>query len=107
MDREAWVYIDVDGETVLVGRLWSRVRAGRESASFQYDDSWLERPDRFALEPALSLEPAPHHTPADKALFGALGDSAPDRWGRALMVRAERRAAQMGLRLAWGISISL
>ena len=30
----------------------------------------------------------------DKALFGAIGDSAPDRWGRTLMRRAERRRAE-------------
>jgi serine/threonine-protein kinase HipA len=29
----------------------------------------------------------------DKPLFGAMGDSAPDRWGRTLMRRAERRRA--------------
>jgi len=94
MDRETWVYIDIDGVSVLVGRLWSRVRQGRESASFRYDETWLQRPERFALEPALTLGAAAHHTPAGKALFGALGDSAPDRWGRVLMGRAERRAAR-------------
>jgi len=35
-----------------------------------------------------------YHTESGKALFGALGDSAPDRWGRALMARAARRHAQ-------------
>src|SRR5262249_33713866 len=34
------------------------------------------------------------HTGPGKALFGAIGDSAPDRWGRMLMVRAERRTAK-------------
>lgn len=94
MDREIFVYIDLNGETVLVGRLWSRVRKGRESASFEYDQAWLENPERFALEPALTLAPGPFHTPPEKALFGAIGDSAPDRWGRVLMRRAERRRAE-------------
>lgn len=85
MDREILVYL----HDATVGRLWSRVRRGRESASFEYDPVWLERAGRFALEPALMLAPGP--TPPDKALFGAIGDSAPDRWGRALMRRAERR----------------
>ncbi len=93
MLREAWIYVDLDGVAVLAGRLWSRVRGGRESASFQHDESWLRHPQRFALEPALALGAAAHHTPAGKALFGALGDSAPDRWGRMLMTRAERQAA--------------
>jgi serine/threonine-protein kinase HipA len=93
-DTEALVYVDLAGAPALVGRLWSRARKGRESATFEYDKTWLEHPERFALEPALTLGPGPQHTEAGKALFGALGDSAPDRWGRVLMQRAERRAAQ-------------
>ncbi|HEX3744746.1 MAG TPA: HipA domain-containing protein [Bryobacteraceae bacterium] len=54
---------------------------------------WLAHPERFSLEPALKLGPGPFHTPSDKPLFGAIGDSAPDRWGRVLMRRAERRRA--------------
>src|SRR3990172_12269788 len=61
---------------------------------FEYDEAWLAHPSRFSLEPALKLGPGPSHTPSDKPLFGALGDSAPDRWGRALMRRAERRRAE-------------
>ena len=90
MAQEARVYIDLDGRILPVGRLWSRVRRGRESASFEYDPDWLAHAERFALEPALTLGPAAHHTPPGRALFGALGDSAPDRWGRALMIRAQR-----------------
>ena len=40
------------------------------------------------------LGPGPFHTPADTPMFGAIGDSAPDRWGRALMRRMERRRAE-------------
>ena len=98
MDRETLVYAALGGEDRLVGRLWSRVRRGRESASFQYDESWLRDPERFALEPALALGTGAHHTGAGRALFGALGDSAPDRWGRALMQRAERRDARLEVR---------
>ena len=94
MDREIFVYIDLRGVPVLVGRLWTRVRRGRESASFEYDASWLDHPERFALEPALTLGPGPFHTLPEKALFGAIGDSAPDRWGRVLMRRAERRRVE-------------
>lgn len=94
MDRGVFVYIDLQGEPILVGRLWSRIRKGRESATFEYDPSWLAHPERFALEPALTLAPGPFHTPPEKALFGAIGDSAPDRWGRVLMRRSERRRAE-------------
>lgn len=94
MDRTVLVYVDLKGRSQLVGRLWSHTRKGRESATFEYDKAWLDNPEHFALEPALMLAPGPFHTHADKALFGTLGDSAPDRWGRALMRRAERRRAQ-------------
>ncbi|MDT8444563.1 MAG: type II toxin-antitoxin system HipA family toxin [Desulfuromonadales bacterium] len=94
METQALVYMDLDGRPVLVGRLWARMRKGRDSASFEYDESWLRRDDRFALEPALQLGPGPFHTPRAKPLFGAIGDSAPDRWGRVLMRRAERRRAE-------------
>lgn len=93
MDRETWVHADLDGQLRPVGRLFSRIRRGRETASFEYDEAWLEHDERFALEPALQLGPGPFHAGADRPLFGAIGDSAPDRWGRALMRRAERRRA--------------
>lgn len=94
MDREIFVSIDLNGVSHRVGRLWARIRKGRESASFEYDHAWLTHPERFALEPALALGPGTFHTPAGKALFGAIGDSAPDRWGRVLMRRVERRRAE-------------
>jgi serine/threonine-protein kinase HipA len=93
MDREVYVYVDLDGAQHLVGRLWGRMRKDSESATFEYDDEWLKNPAKFSLEPALQLGPGPFHTPADTPMFGAIGDSAPDRWGRALMKRMERRRA--------------
>jgi serine/threonine-protein kinase HipA len=94
MDRETLVYVDLDGAPHLMGRLWARVRKNKESATFEYDPAWLQHPARFSLEPALQLGPGPFHTPADTPMFGAIGDSAPDRWGRALMRRMERRRAE-------------
>ena len=94
MDRETLVYVDLDGAPHLMGRLWARVRKNKESATFEYDPAWLQHPARFSLEPALQPGPGPFHTPADTPMFGAIGDSAPDRWGRALMRRMERRRAE-------------
>jgi serine/threonine-protein kinase HipA len=94
MQREVLVYVDLQGKPALAGRLWARTHKGRESATFEYDKSWLNYPEHFSLEPALKLGPGPFHTPSDKPLFGAIGDSAPDRWGRVLMRRAERRRAE-------------
>jgi serine/threonine-protein kinase HipA len=94
MDRETLIYVDLDGVPHLMGRLWARVRKNKESATFEYDEAWLQHPARFSLEPALRLGPGPFHTPTDTPMFGAIGDSAPDRWGRALMRRTERRRAE-------------
>lgn len=94
MDQEVLVYADLNNTPHLVGRLWLRVRKRVESATFRYDEKWLQNPERFALEPALQVDPAPYHTAAGRSLFGAIGDSAPDRWGRALMMRAEARRAR-------------
>jgi serine/threonine-protein kinase HipA len=94
MEKEIFVYADLDGVPHLVGRLWTRVRKNKEGATFEYDPAWLDNPNRFALEPALAVGPGPFHTGADLPMFGAIGDSAPDRWGRALMRRMERRRAQ-------------
>lgn len=93
-DQIIFVYADWENKTTLVGKLYARNRKGRESASFEYDNNWLSNPTRFALEPALSLHPAPFHTQPGRSLFGSIGDSAPDRWGRMLMRRSERLSAK-------------
>jgi serine/threonine-protein kinase HipA len=94
MDRQIFVYVDLAGAPQFVGRLWARSHRGRESASFEYDNSWLSNPARFALEPALTLGKGAHHTVLGRSLFGAFGDSAPDRWGRVLIQREELRKAR-------------
>jgi serine/threonine-protein kinase HipA len=72
-----------------------RATTGRrgERASFTYHPNWLSQVERFALEPALTLDKGTFYPPGARTLFGAFGDSAPDRWGRMLMQRAERRRA--------------
>ena len=76
-----------------VGKLWFNSRNNRESSSFQYNPDWLDSPENFALEPALKLATGVMHT-RNMPLFGAIGDSAPDRWGRVLMRRREERYAK-------------
>jgi len=93
MSETVHVYVDLEGEAHYVGRMWVHMCGRREAATFQYDDSWLSSPRKFALEPALMLGGGDYHTDDGKALFGSLGDSAPDRWGRLLMSRAARRPA--------------
>jgi len=92
-DRIVYVYVNLKHDQYLVGRLWVHSKRGRDSTSFEYETSWLSHHDSFPLEPLLSLTAGAFHTDAGKALFGAIGDSAPDRWGRVLMRRAARAQA--------------
>lgn len=91
---DALVYVDLDGEPRFVGRLWVHAKGSSRAASFEYDASWIEAGDHFALEPALSVGTGPYHTGTGLALFSAIGDSAPDRWGRTLLARRERLEAK-------------
>ena len=92
MERELLVFMELAGGTVPVGKLWTHTRGARETASFEYDPSWLARPDAFGLDPA--LPPARGPFPTDRPLFNAFTDPAPDRWGQTLMRRNERRRAR-------------
>ena len=96
MERMVQVFLDAPGAVVPVGTLWTRSRQGVESATFMYHASWLAHADRFALSPELPLTAGPHHTPPGRALFGALANSAPDRWGRQLMRRDAARHVRGG-----------
>lgn len=87
--KEVIVSISLGGENLRVGKLWFHIKSSKESASFEYDKVWLEHPEKFALEPALKLTEGTFHTNQGINLFSAIGDSAPDRWGRILMRRAE------------------
>jgi serine/threonine-protein kinase HipA len=93
IERKILVYVDLDNSLHQVGTLWTR-QGNRDSASFGYDREWLAHPKRFALEPLLQLASGVIHTGAGRSLFGAIGDSAPDRWGRVLIQREERRKAK-------------
>jgi serine/threonine-protein kinase HipA len=91
-ERKVWVHVDRDGTPRPVGLLWTRRVRDRESASFEYQRSWLDARDRFALGPSLPLGPGAFQTSPGTALHDVLKDSAPDRWGRTLIMRASRRA---------------
>ena len=89
------VFASVGDETQSVGLLRRHAsRARRETYTFEYSESWLRSAGGFALEPHLQLTagafaPLPH-----QQMFGAIGDTAPDAWGRRLMQRSERREAE-------------
>lgn len=89
----AVVSLELAGASRLVGHLFAHTTRGHEMASFRYAPAWIEATDHLALAPALAVSPGPYFTSPGRALFGALSDSAPDRWGQTLMRRAERRRA--------------
>lgn len=94
MAKEIFVYVDLQGKTHFVGRLWVHTGKQGERASFEYSREWRQSANSFALEPALELGKGTFHTSKEKSLFGAMGDSAPDRWGRVLIKRLEARNAK-------------
>jgi serine/threonine-protein kinase HipA len=88
------VYVAVGEQNLLAGRMYSHRRRGIESASFVYNDRYLAGPDAYALDLGLPLVTGTLQTSVGRALFGAFGDSSPDRWGRTLIQRAERARAK-------------
>jgi serine/threonine-protein kinase HipA len=95
-DSAVDVVVQLRGEDVLAGRLWSHRRRALESATFAYDTGYLTRGDAYELDPALPLVDGQQQTPVGRAMFGAFSDCAPDRWGRRLIARAERQRADRG-----------
>jgi serine/threonine-protein kinase HipA len=89
-EPEVEVVVQIAGEDVLAGRLWSHRRRGTESATFSYATEYLARRDAYELDPTLPLSAGQQQTPAGRAIFGAFSDCAPDRWGRRLIHRAEQ-----------------
>jgi len=93
-DSQMEVVVQLAGADVLAGRMWSHRARGNESATFSYATDYLARRDAYELDPLLPLSAGQQQSPAGRAIFGAFSDSAPDRWGRRLIQRAERRGAR-------------
>jgi serine/threonine-protein kinase HipA len=87
------VFIDWQGSCRLIGRLNRHSGRGRETVSFQYDETWIEAADHFSIDASLKVGRGVFVPLPGQEMFGTLGDSAPDQWGRRLMRRAERRRA--------------
>ncbi|HCX10216.1 MAG TPA: type II toxin-antitoxin system HipA family toxin, partial [Hyphomonas sp.] len=85
---EIEIHISLEGETFRVGTLFRQAARGRESVTFEYHPDWLSHGVAFALEPSLSLGQGIFHPGGAKEIFGSIGDSSPDTWGRRLMQRS-------------------
>jgi len=91
---EVRVWVRLSGEDIAAGTLYNHRRRGVESTTFVYNGEYLDRPAAYALDPELPLVSGSLHTRVKRALFGALTDCAPDRWGRTLLVRREAALAR-------------
>lgn len=88
------VHIDLEGQVRPLGILHRQASRRGETVTFEYDDAWLKDENRFSIEPALMLTAGAFPPQTGQPIFGSIGDSAPDTWGRRLMQRAERRLAE-------------
>lgn len=93
MTREVELFLDYGGEVRSVGLLRCRPGRGTERVLFEYDDEWLHRNDSFPIDQALPLTGGVFPPSAGMDMFPVIGDTSPDRWGRRLMQRRERRLA--------------
>lgn len=84
------VLLDETGRTRLVGQAHFTRTRGQISTTFLYDPDYLTG-DGLAIDPALPLVSGSQH---QSGLVRAFADSAPDRWGRNLMEKAERARAR-------------
>lgn len=82
-----------DGDEVEAGTVRFTTARTRQSAVFVYAPGYLADPRAYPVDPQLPLRPGPFVT-GEHGLFGALSDSAPDRWGENLLRRAERAQAR-------------
>ena len=81
-----WSHLSEEPE--LFGVLSVQCLRGKEVFSFSFDDAWLRHhPNHSELSPDLQFYGGTQF--ATKANFGIFMDSAPDRWGRRLMMRRE------------------
>ena len=75
-------------EPELLGTLSSQCVRSKEVFSFAFEKQWLRKhPDFFQLDPDIQSYGGIQFT--SKTNFGLFMDSAPDRWGRKLMMRRE------------------
>ncbi|WP_430867552.1 type II toxin-antitoxin system HipA family toxin [Demequina aurantiaca] len=84
-------FVDLAGHTRFVGRADFTRSRGAVSTTFRYDAGYLADRETINIDPSLRLvEGAQHVT----GLLAAFADTAPDRWGRNLIDRAERAGAR-------------
>ena len=94
--KKITVYADFDFLTSPqeIGTLgYERVR-GKDHFVFEYSREWLRGHGGIVLSGDLMNVPSLQHPRGNDDIFGFVKDSFPDRWGRLLLDRRERLAAQ-------------
>jgi serine/threonine-protein kinase HipA len=104
VEQPIGISVQIAGEDIPAGRLWTHRRGRGESATFAYLPEFLARQDVYALDPSLPLQAGNQHTAVGQALFGAFTDCAPDGWGRRLVLRAEQHQAREDERAPRGLA---
>lgn len=74
---------------------------GRQTTAFEYDAAWLALPQRFAIDPTLRLVRGPQFRKSSSAVTGAafppaIADTAPDGWGRRVILRDHAKRRKSG-----------
>ena len=93
MASDVEVWIDWRGLR-RVGLLRRSPGSDRERVAFTYDPAWLDDKNAFPLTPDIPLGRGGYTPTAGQDMIPVLGDSAPDRWGRNVMIRFEGRKAR-------------
>ena len=95
MSNTIYVYENFSSEEpVLLGRLYVEISRGAEHHSFEFEKEWLRgHRNAFILDPDLLPVQGRQYPTGQKMTFGIFSDASPDRWGRVLMDRRERFAA--------------
>lgn len=89
------VHLEWRGDTRRLGLMRRHGSTDRETVTYEYDREWLESGIRFTVDPSIPLTAGVFRPQPGYEMFGTIGDSAPDTWGRTLMRRRERRAAAL------------
>ncbi|MCZ7862629.1 type II toxin-antitoxin system HipA family toxin [Agrobacterium salinitolerans] len=81
------IFVRIGRAATPVGELIVSTDGVRETSVFQYDRSWLEHPQAFALSPGLRLDPSPYYFNKEdgSSLPSPISDGTPDSWGRAII----------------------
>ena len=90
------VYADLEHleQPAPMGSLRHQTSRSGDIFAFEYDKTWLQKPEAFTFDPDLALVKGPQYPPPNRPNFGIFLDSSPDRWGRVLMQRRENMRAR-------------